>query len=350
MIRSIEIKGLRGIREGKLDDLAPLTIIVGPNGAGKSTILEAMLIGASLKPGDVIAQTLSRRSEVPRASRWLVRREKVQPTCEIVLTNLRGAKRSTNLAFHENQQQDTIHYIIPVSNTGEVEGDISYERYRGAEHRENRAERVVTRHPDTTRKQQVSRAFEQMLGIGEIRLIDAYLRGPHSQSLHQLYSSAVQRGAAAEIKAITTAVVPQLTDITILTEGDVPILHLVFPGYSVPAALAGDGVQMLMRLCMELASPAGGVVLLEEPEVHQHPGSIWQSAKAIKAAVDRDIQVILTTHSLEMIDALLEDTSDEILDRIAVYRVILEEGLLKSHRLAGSQARFAREQIEDDLR
>ncbi len=56
MIRSVEIKGLRGILDGKLDDLTPLVVIVGPNGSGKSTILDALLIGASPVPGDAIGR------------------------------------------------------------------------------------------------------------------------------------------------------------------------------------------------------------------------------------------------------------------------------------------------------
>ncbi len=41
MIVSLEIKGLRGIREGRIEGLRALTIFVGPNGCGKSTVLEA---------------------------------------------------------------------------------------------------------------------------------------------------------------------------------------------------------------------------------------------------------------------------------------------------------------------
>ena len=40
----------------------------------------------------------------------------------------------------------------------------------------------------------------------------------------------------------------------------------------------------------------------------------------------------------------------EELNKLSVYRVQLEEGLLKSHRLAGSDVAFARTQIENDLR
>ena len=47
VIQSVEIKNLRGIREGKLDGLTALTILVGPNGCGKSTILDALFLVSS---------------------------------------------------------------------------------------------------------------------------------------------------------------------------------------------------------------------------------------------------------------------------------------------------------------
>ena len=37
MIRSIAISHLRGIQQGQLDGLTPITVLVGPNNAGKST-------------------------------------------------------------------------------------------------------------------------------------------------------------------------------------------------------------------------------------------------------------------------------------------------------------------------
>ena len=64
----------------------------------------------------------------------------------------------------------------------------------------------------------------------------------------------------------------------------------------------------------------------------------------------RGIQVILTTHSLEMIDSLLALADDGELDKMAFYRANLEEGQLKTHRLSGKEASVARTEIEDDLR
>jgi predicted ATPase len=72
MIRSIEIKGLRGIREGCLTDLSPLVVLVGPNGSGKSTVVEGILIGASPNTAEAIVEVVRRHEAGGSGLRWLL--------------------------------------------------------------------------------------------------------------------------------------------------------------------------------------------------------------------------------------------------------------------------------------
>ncbi|MGV3721252.1 MAG: AAA family ATPase [Actinomycetota bacterium] len=166
-----------------------------------------------------------------------------------------------------------------------------------------------------------------------------------------LYTEVVRQGRRTAALSIIRDVVANIVGLEILTEDDYPIVYLVFEDHAVPVAVAGDGVQALVRTCLELAATPGGIVLLEEPEVHQHPRAIWQTARAIWSAVSRGVQVVLSTHSLDLIDALLSvDAEPGALDKLALYRVILENGELKSSRLTGFQAAEARSIIEEDLR
>jgi hypothetical protein len=185
--------------------------------------------------------------------------------------------------------------------------------------------------------------------IREVHLVEAYPTG-FQRPLHELYTKAVQLGRRKEAVGIISEVFSGVSNVEILTENGEPILHFVFADYSVPASLAGDGIQSLLRLSLELAASSGGVALLEEPEVHQHPGAIRQSAQAILAAVRRQTQVVLTTHSLELIDALLGECLEQDLDRLSLYRLRLEDGVLRSSRLPGPDISFSRTTIEDDLR
>jgi uncharacterized membrane protein len=57
-----------------------------------------------------------------------------------------------------------------------------------------------------------------------------------------------------------------------------------------------------------------------------------------------------TITSLEIIDALLSLSNIEDLGRMALYRLRLDDGTLKSVRLNGEEISFSRMTIEDDLR
>jgi len=118
----------------------------------------------------------------------------------------------------------------------------------------------------------------------------------------------------------------------------------------VPVELAGDGIHAAVRLALELAIPKGGLALLEEPEIHLHPAAIQLSARAILEATRREVQVVLSTHSLELIDALLEETNLDDLATTAVFRTRLDEGRLVTSLLSGSEAINARTLIAEDLR
>jgi len=168
--------------------------------------------------------------------------------------------------------------------------------------------------------------------------------------LPDLYSSVIFQGGSAGIRNMFAEVVDSLDDVRILTEHGSPIVHLVFRTHSVPIALAGDGISCLVRWALELASQPDGVILLEEPEVHQHPATLRLLAQAILAATRRGVQVVLSTHSLELIDSLLAQSDEEDLGRLSLYKLNLKDGELLSARRSGPDVRFAREEIERDLR
>lgn len=303
MITSVEIEGLRGIKEGKLENLTPLVVLVGPNGSGKSTILDALYIGASVNTFSAVKDISSRRALEHQGRRWLLWRSGDQ-------------KANIKVFAGDGTMWETI-----VANNGVSSDPI----------------------------------FPQILSsLGSIKIVDTAIQSfqdTFQSSLHNLYSEMVRQGKRAEANEILRTLMPNLDHLEILTEGNEPILHIVYSDHSIPVALAGDGIQALLRLSLELAVSPGGTVLLEEPEVHQHPAAIRQSARAIQAAVRRGVQVILTTHSLELIDALLaEAETDADVEKMSVYGLSLDEGVLKSYRLAGSEVEFARSKIGDDLR
>ncbi len=305
MISTIEIEGLRGIREGKLDDLAPLTILVGPNGSGKSTVLESLFLAATDLNLKNAFNRIIRGVGPSRHARWLFYRS--------------GKLRKLTIKAQADPGKEQI-------------------------------SRAMDCDPDATSFSNERGSIFSRKRLPEARLVNASVFGL-APPLHELFTAVVKGGRRADVNDAVSKIVRGATHVEILTEGNQPVLHVVFPDYSVPAQLVGDGIHTLLRVVCHLAISPGGLVLLEEPEAHQHPGAIRLTAIAILAAIQRGVQVVLSTHSLELIDALISAATEEDLRKIALFRLVLSaNGELKSSRLAGEQIAFERFQIEDDLR
>ena len=363
MISSIEISNFRGIREGKLEDLTPLTVLVGPNGSGKSAVLDAMLVGASLTPGKAIQQTAFRHEDVVEKGRWLFwRGERGISEAKIAVCTDDGAIRTSTLTIAPSLTQDRSRDPNVITLIWQPEAPAQQTQAPPANRRSGGSGmfgggRLPATRGNEARVQfgrertadQVSGTAPALSGVPEIRLVE--IRGDgHSVPLHELYSESARTGQREITKALITDLLPQIKDIEILTEASQPVLYLVLEDRAVPVALSGDGVHALVRIALELASRPNGVVLLEEPEVHQHPGAMRQTVRAILAAVRRNIQVVLTTHSLEFIDILLAEASEEDITKLSLYRLELEKGRLIAVRTPGSEVAFSRGEIEEDLR
>lgn len=328
MITSIEISHLRGIREGKLENLTPLTILVGPNGSGKSTVLDAVLIGASANVGEGIGRAVLRHSGITRGSQWLHwRAEHTEPAMILVETSAGSIRRCVLSHLRPNKTRCVTDWRI----AGDAASETVDVDFSDSEHGKYDAK---------------SRVLADVRSVKLVESIGEKLRPP----LHALLTVCSQRGQRAEVVDRMRQVVPAIKDVLILTEGETPIVHIEYPSHSVPAALSGDGIHSLLRVCLELAAGPNEVVLLEEPETHQHPAAMHQTVRGILAAVRRGAQVIFTTHSMELIDSFVAQSDESDLDKLSLFRLGLHEGKLISVRVPGKDVAFARGEIERDLR
>jgi energy-coupling factor transporter ATP-binding protein EcfA2 len=348
VIESVEINNLRGIRRGVLEKLSPLTVLVGPNSSGKSTILDALLISASNSPGDAVGRAVGRRSTRDADARWLLWRQGQDGATTLTVRSPPGGRQQgSSLSWRPEVPNDLIASLrelgreppfscIEARSSGSI-GRLATVTAFAADNSYVFRQSPETLPPGLNVDSEVS--FVDMRGVG--------LGTP----LAQLYTEAVTQGRRDDVRELLGAIVPGLRNLEILVSHRMePVLHLVFADKSVPVALAGDGVRTMLRLSLELASRGRGLVLVEEPEVHQHPKALQQSAKALLAGIRRGLQIVLATHSLELIDALLLEATQDDLSCLSTYRLKLDDGVLASSRLDGEQMAFARGQIEEDLR
>jgi len=69
----------------------------------------------------------------------------------------------------------------------------------------------------------------------------------------------------------------------------------------------GDGIRIAIILAAYLLLAKNTIVLIEDPEIHQHPGGLYSILDFIsEVAKSNNLQVFMTTHSLELIRLIKE--------------------------------------------
>lgn len=341
MINSVEVTRLRGIREGKLDELTPLVVLVGPNACGKSTILDALLIGGYREAAAGIMPAVKRHKGIKYGLRWLLWKTGVDGPAEIKITTSGDFTRKYTLrpwSLEDPPDHWRINCNVEDTNPGRSS---PFKVWFDPEDKQD--------HSTEGFRVDAAIYFPPPKDFHGAKIVDSRYDDP-KMPLDRMLSDITEQGLLDRVHRIVGGVVPDLKDIRVLTESGLPIVHVRYTDKSVPAALAGDGIYALVKLGLGLTAAPGELVLLEEPETHQHPGAMLQTAGAILAAVREGSQIVLSTHSIELIDSLLAESSDEDLDRLSLYRLSLKDGVLWSRRMPGSEVAFSRGEIEKDLR
>lgn len=325
MINGINIDRLRGIKHGEVPGLAGLSILVGPNGCGKSTVLDALLIGASPTPGDAIGRAVRRRVEVRFGHAWLCWRGVPAAEAEVSVDGID--------AFDATRVWQSDVDALTVRTT------------RGG----------VTVSPEVTVRFDPDNNYQRPAGTRDapfVRMIESAPGAMHAP-LPSVYADARLAGGVAFVDGVLGELLEGYRRLEVLSDPDnQSVLFLDRDDGLVPVALAGEGVAALIRTLLELAMcKPGGLALLEEPEIHQHRRTLRLMAQGICKAVGRGVQVVLTTHSLELIEDLLFFADQSaLLEQTAVHLVRLRDHVLTATRVAGATARFQIEEIGEDLR
>ncbi len=88
-----------------------------------------------------------------------------------------------------------------------------------------------------------------------------------------------------------------------------------------PVSLFGDGLKKILTLASAIVKTKQGIILIDEFETGIHQRALVQVADWIaSAAEERDIQIFLTTHSSEAVNALVQAQKKQQID-MSAYRL-----------------------------
>jgi AAA15 family ATPase/GTPase len=297
----IEIQNFRGIKYCKLEDFADLNVFIGKNNTGKSTILEGLYLNLLCE--------YSEDAFGCRIDYFLdfFRKEPFE-----LLKNKRKRAFDDYWAYKKN---------FPIK----IESNIS--------------ELMISRDCIISRQHQTKNV---VLLYPELCLDPSY-------PLH-VREHIADFGLEA-IQKIAKALTEKLSleeELGYIEErkGDI---YFVFEKKSVPFENVGDGLKIafvVFAICYYLTD---GIILIEEPEAHQHPKSLEFICDALIDA-SKSNQIFVSTHSLEFLKMILEKAKAKNVS-LNVYKLLeLKDGMLK-HKLYTRDVAYASiKEIGRDLR
>jgi len=347
-IERVTIQNLRGIRDGVVEGLSPLSILVGPNNSGKSTVLEGLWTVAAGANAKVVWETLLRRGgPALHAARHVLHGTTKQAVAEAIGPDDQRCRVTLSIPATRNVDR-----LRGAREEGLTEPMISLRSEAEFTWAGQQNSSVSVTQVDRERRfaicfmEKGTYAMPFPTGIVDVEAV----RAPGA--LEDAYSKLEKQRRVARVVQSLQRAMPTLTDLRILKVDEDFVLHAIHgDAPTVPTYLAGDGFKRFLEVAAQVYDAGkGGVVLLEEPESFQHPRYLTELAVVLRDAVALGTQVILSTHSMELIDLLLQRPEGDVGPLPTVHRLRLTDGVLRAVAVSGESARYAREELAQDLR
>lgn len=360
MISRLLVERFRGICNLKIDNLNRVNLVVGDNNCGKTSVLEAIqFFKTSGLLGNVYRIARQRESIFGTAPNPIYenfmcmfphdgskleisilgeynKKEinfKIEGEQSRVLIDLKALDRILVHAYHLSNDAETDMFKGKIScmfngRIQEEEMEInSFSGIYGVPTSENSEFRIVYVAP-----------FEHLKGsvINQIIKNDAY---------KEICLKAIQLFD------------PDIEDMMVFKSeiGNYPIEYLKHKRLgNMPLSTFGDGIKKVLVLSNAIAKAAGGILLIDEIETAIHKKYYDDIFRFIvKACYTFDVQVFITTHSLEAIDGLLATQDYEkqnIEDNINVVTLKREADNTYSRVLSGREVAQNREAFGFEVR
>ena len=347
MFQTIDIKAYRGLKNITLQNLSRVNILVGENNTGKTSILEAIQL---LRDPEVVDNVLSiAKKRQPR--NIMVQSANLIPFDEFLYSfpvqgeqkdiviyatdyelkkwhiELCGTIKKEIFDKEDLSESEQRRYDLYCGEDGEISvisGNFLYIS-ENLTSENSYSFRETQLRPDVSMKETLDIKKENMsrVSIVYISPMDVYtnrvlnanfykgMRVSEKETLIQLLRLFDERIIGIEIGMLNAkpTILIELENIGLM-----------------PVSLFGDGLKKILTLASAIVKTKHGIILIDEFETGVHQRALVQVADWIaSAAEERDIQIFLTTHSSEAVNALVQAQKKQQID-MSAYRLELYMG------------------------
>jgi len=331
MLKSLELVGYRGFREYSLTALSRVNLLVGRNNCGKSSVLEGAYLLATGGDPAVASEIAWQRGEVIIASDNRERyRGEAYPVISHFFHGHEFGPRSRFTIRSEGGGEITVQIVTlqELSDTAERQAllfeDIGQEGLGPTlavlvQASAEGAARAFPPLPVTDegavtqpRHSRFGRALRGDVKVGlPVEFISPDSLQPRSMS--EMWNRVLTDGRESEVIDALRILEPTLQNVFFLS-GETAFRYAGRAGVLAafagsrrrdPLGSHGDGMRRLLALSLALIRSQGGILLIDEVDTGLHysvMGDMWHLI--VQAAIDSDVQVFATTHSLDCVKGL----------------------------------------------
>jgi AAA15 family ATPase/GTPase len=364
-IQNINIQSFRGIRNLSIQNFGDINILIGDNNSGKTSLLEAIML--LIGPADfsniaAVSRLRERYSFMGKGSlglydAFLYMFNRFHEKASIQLDgSVHGININLEVSGNKVKQlvdpKEMEKYLSPVArkrlmmyelmDIGEVDGFEGYLKYSNG---------TVTKNDPIfinkyIRSIQVNKS-EPFLPSRFISTIEHIVNNT-SRSLSR--SSSIKRDVVRALNIFDHNII----DIGIIQEEDHRFIQALEHSSlgMLPLSTFGDGMKRMVSLASGVVSAKNGVLLIDEIETSIHKKAMREVFSwLLEACITFNVQLFITTHSLEAVDEMLysyESIQEQA--QAQVITLVKKEDQSVARVLSSTKARQVRDDFDMELR
>jgi hypothetical protein len=366
VLDSVTIDGFRGLRKLELNGLGQINVLLGGNNSGKTSVLEAIsVILNAFKPYEWLSLVQRRdygRLDESRIQslKWCLNQSSKLSNSEEVLES--SCSLSCHGKFLIPRLKVTMNELVGepplptkvgiIKDTSNEQEGITDQRHGIKITHEIVGLKTMAFLPQSIFKSSnylKESDYLRELVVWEDELFKEVVNGdhgpsvetlsPYSYQLNLLQTRRITEYLQEEFLQLTPLLQLFDTNITNLgigsTYGRRPSVYLVHKvlGHA-PLSTFGDALRRVVLIATTLGKVRDGVLLIDEVEAGYHVGTLKKVFSwLVTAAQKLNVQVIMTTHSLEALDAML-DASEAVKSELVAYHLEQDAEKTKAERFS----------------
>jgi len=362
-INKINVKSFRGLLDLELNDLKRINVLVGDNNSGKTSFLECLKLISNPTISNAITMCTTRVKQLRMGSFFtefvhMLPKEKkglgINISCEFASGN------SFKYSLYGNVIQTIANpkefdFLIkqfgmnPIQNINQFNGKLSYELSNPSLKDIKKNEQEIKINPFNAPNYRTVRVKENLAKVVYISPVDY-------AGINVLFGNIVKNENYKKIVIEALKMFdPYIEDVLYIKDDLGDTIECIKNSRIgiIPLSCYGDGVKKILSIAGGIAAANNGILLIDEFETAIHIKNYDDVFNFVtKACEEFNVQLFITTHSIEAVDELLKiDTLVENSDiNFITLRKDFELNKTVARTLSAKEVRKNRENFDFEVR